>query len=139
MSTKKEYTNEEVTIVWQPDLCSHSANCVKGLPDVFDTKKRPWINAHGENTQAIIDQVKQCPSGALTTYQNNKKEKSESELTVKVSLAMNGPILVKGPIQLENAVGEIITTGKSCALCRCGGSANKPFCDGTHNKIGFTG
>ena len=63
----------------------------------------------------------------------NKSEK------VKITLAKNGPILINGEVDLENEKGEMLTTGKASALCRCGGSKNKPFCDGTHNKIGFTG
>ena len=138
MSTKKEYTNGEVTIVWKPDLCIHSANCVRGLPEVFDNNKRPWIDAEGASTEAIIRQVGKCPSGALTTYRNGE-DKDEKDGKVKITLAKNGPILVRGPIQLENEKGEPIPTGSSSALCRCGGSGNKPFCDGTHKKIGFTG
>lgn len=63
----KEYSNGEVTIVWKAHLCQHSANCVKGLPEVFNAQKRPWINPNGASTQRIVSQVKLCPSGALTT------------------------------------------------------------------------
>lgn len=139
MSKSKEYTNGEVTIVWKPDLCIHSANCVRGLPGVFDTKKRPWIDAEGAPTSAIVEQVQKCPSGALTTYLTKNKMNAESTDEIKITLAKNGPILVNGNIELKDAGGNVINTGKACALCRCGGSSNKPFCDGTHNKIGFTG
>lgn len=66
----KEYTNGEVTIVWKSALCTHSANCVRGLPEVFDVKASPWINAQGAATERIIEQVKKCPSGALSFYLN---------------------------------------------------------------------
>lgn len=69
----KEYTNGEITIVWKPTLCVHSANCVKGLPEVFDAKKKPWINAEGADSVRIEAQVKKCPSGALSYYWNEKK------------------------------------------------------------------
>lgn len=139
MSKSKTYTNGEVTIVWKPDLCIHSANCVSGLPAVFDTEKKPWINADGAATEAIIEQVKKCPSGALSTYINKEKVEAAAQEKTKVTLAKNGPLIVQGSIDLKDADGSIITTGSSCALCRCGGSSNKPFCDGTHNKIGFSG
>lgn len=139
MSKSKEYTNGEVTIVWKPDLCIHSANCVRGLPGVFDTKQRPWINAEGASTEAIINQVKKCPSGALSTYRNAERSISEKDQHVQIKVSEHGPLLVKGPIRLENSGGELIPAGSSCALCRCGGSSNKPFCDGTHRKIGFQG
>jgi uncharacterized Fe-S cluster protein YjdI len=72
----KKYTNGEVTIVWKPDLCTHSAKCFKGLGEVFDPKKRPWITPEGSTTEKIIDQVKKCPSGALGYYLNSEEQKS---------------------------------------------------------------
>ncbi len=69
----KKYTNGEVTIVWKPDLCIHSRNCFNGLPEVFDPRARPWITPEGSTTEKIINQVKQCPSGALTYYLNTEK------------------------------------------------------------------
>lgn len=69
----KEYSNGEVTIVWKSTLCKHSANCVRGLPEVFDVKASPWINAQGASTTQIIAQVNKCPSGALSFYMNEEK------------------------------------------------------------------
>jgi len=63
---KKEYTNGEVTIVWEPEKCIHAALCATHLPNVFNPKEKPWIKADAASTQEIIDQVKQCPSGALS-------------------------------------------------------------------------
>lgn len=68
---KHYYTNGEVTVVWQPKLCQHSGNCVRGLPSVFDYKKRPWVDANGATTEQIINQVNKCPSGALTFIIND--------------------------------------------------------------------
>jgi len=62
----KKYSNGEVTIVWQPSMCIHSAICFKGLPSVFDPRRRPWIEADKASSSEIIEQVKKCPSGALS-------------------------------------------------------------------------
>ena len=70
----KNYSNGEVTIVWKNFLCQHSGNCLRGLPEVFSHSKRPWIDASGANTQRMIDQVKRCPSGALSYFMNSEKE-----------------------------------------------------------------
>ncbi|MDB5282242.1 MAG: (4Fe-4S)-binding protein [Bacteroidota bacterium] len=70
----KEYSNGEVTIVWKNALCQHSGNCVRGLPGVFNSKTNPWINAQGASTEQIIEQVKKCPSGALSFYMNADKK-----------------------------------------------------------------
>ena len=73
-SVIKEYTNGEVTIVWKNALCMHSGNCYTGLPTVFDPGRRPWIDPNAATTEEIINQVKKCPSGALSFYMNNKPE-----------------------------------------------------------------
>lgn len=70
-----KYSNGEVTIIWQPKLCTHSGNCVRGLPGVFNSRIRPWINPQGADTEAIIEQVKKCPSGALSFVMNDEIKK----------------------------------------------------------------
>lgn len=73
MDSEKEYSNGEITIVWKQHLCEHSGNCVRGLPDVFRAKVQPWINVRGASSEAMIEQVKKCPSGALSFYYNKEK------------------------------------------------------------------
>lgn len=68
------YSNGEVTIVWKPKLCIHSGNCVRGLPGVFKPRERPWINPDGATTEKIIEQVKKCPSGALSFFMNGEEK-----------------------------------------------------------------
>lgn len=65
-----KYSNGEVTVVWKPDVCIHSGKCVKGLQQVFDPKRRPWIDIQAASTLQIVDQVKICPSGALSFFMN---------------------------------------------------------------------
>jgi uncharacterized Fe-S cluster protein YjdI len=65
----KEYTNGEVTVLWDAKKCTHSGNCVRGLPTVFDIRKRPWINILGASSEEIVAQVEKCPSGALSIRQ----------------------------------------------------------------------
>ncbi len=73
----KKYTNGEVTIVWKPDTCIHSRICwtaATGLPEVFNPMERPWIKPEGASTERIIEQVKKCPSGALSYNMNDAAE-----------------------------------------------------------------
>lgn len=73
----KEYSNGEVTIVWQPAKCAHSRICwtkTAGLPQVFNPMTKPWINPNGASTAEIIAQVNKCPSGALSYFLNERKE-----------------------------------------------------------------
>ena len=78
MEKIKEYTNGEVTVVWKPERCIHSENCWRGLPSVFNPKERPWVKIDGADTDAIIAQVRKCPSGALSTYMNDENASSEA-------------------------------------------------------------
>jgi uncharacterized Fe-S cluster protein YjdI len=67
----KKYSNGEVTIVWKPAVCIHSTICWKaatGLPGVFNPSKKPWIDPLAASTEALVEQVKKCPSGALSFY-----------------------------------------------------------------------
>jgi len=74
----KKYTNGEVTIVWKPDVCMHSGNCFRGLNEVFDPKRRPWVSPDGTTSEKIVSQIKKCPSGALSYYMNNDAKKDEA-------------------------------------------------------------
>ena len=72
------YTNGEVTVIWQPEICQHSAICWKGLIEVFNPKERPWIKMDGATTERIIEQVKKCPSSALSHMLNKQDKGSEA-------------------------------------------------------------
>lgn len=63
---RKEYTKEDVIIVWDAEKCTHSANCARGLPQVFKPREKPWIHVDGANKEDIVNQVYRCPSGALS-------------------------------------------------------------------------
>lgn len=65
-SMKRRYENGEIAILWQPDLCIHSANCIAGLPHVFNPRKRPWVAIHAASTDELVETVMTCPSGALS-------------------------------------------------------------------------
>lgn len=135
----KHYTNGEVTIVWKPNTCIHSKLCFTGLPEVFNPNERPWIKAEGASTERIINQVKNCPSGALSYFMNDETDKEEGSLETVVEALPNGPLLVYGTLKLKDKNSVQTLENKTTALCRCGQSTNKPFCDGTHAKIGFEG
>jgi uncharacterized Fe-S cluster protein YjdI len=68
-----KYSTGEITVVWKPGMCIHSAICFKGLPEVFDPRRKPWIVPENSSTEKIIEQVKACPSGAISFFYNEKK------------------------------------------------------------------
>ena len=127
---KREYATEEIVVEWEPRLCFHSQNCVRSLPKVFDESRRPWV--------AVEAAVALCPSGALRTRRPRAHKATRSTET-RVRASSNGPLLVTGGVRVLDADGNVLYEGERAALCRCGGSANKPFCDGTHKTNGFSG
>jgi uncharacterized Fe-S cluster protein YjdI len=143
MDTKeitKEYSNGEVIIIWKPSMCMHASFCWRELPEVFDPKKRPWINPKGATSERIIEQVKRCPSGALSYRMENEKEPEKTQNTttvMEIEVVAGGPFLVHGELKIKDAEGKIITRNGLTALCRCGASKNKPYCDGSHQNIDF--
>ena len=140
MEIKKKYSNEEVTVVWQPSKCIHSAICFRGLPQVFDPRKRPWVTTENGQTEEIIRQIKACPSAALTYFMNDEgnQESTESINTV-VEVLENGPLLVYGNLKVKDKMGHESLKSQTTAFCRCGASQNKPYCDGSHVKVAFVG
>jgi uncharacterized Fe-S cluster protein YjdI len=133
----KEYSNNEVTVVWQPSKCSHSAVCAKGLSEVFKPKSRPWINMHGSDSETIVATVEKCPSGALSIKGDDLNTQASNNEVV-INVFANGPMLVKCKVNFampDGSTNEVVNP----VLCRCGESANKPFCDGAHVKSGFKG
>jgi uncharacterized Fe-S cluster protein YjdI len=140
-SVTKQYTNGEVTIVWKNEQCIHSTLCWKGLNTVFNPKERPWIKPEGASTQAIVEQVKKCPSGALSYFMNNEMDAQsiEAEVETIIEATANGPLLVYGNVSVKDAQGNSTRKNKVTAFCRCGHSDNKPYCDGMHRKVGFEG
>jgi uncharacterized Fe-S cluster protein YjdI len=137
----KKYTNGEVTVVWKPSQCIHSTICFKGLGQVFDPRKRPWVTPEGATTAEIVEQIKKCPSGALSYYMNSDASASEIKVDADtiVETMPNGPLLVYGNVTIKDSHGNLTQKNNVTAFCRCGSSGNKPYCDGSHKRVGFEG
>ncbi len=145
----RKYTNAEITVYWKPSKCIHVTTCYRELIDVFNPRKRPWINMNGAPTKEIIRVVNLCPTGALSftwndekklnntnandTYKSNKEEEGFAEVRVM----KDGPLVVKGNFKIIGSEGVELRQMKMASFCRCGKSRKMPFCDGTHRKIGF--
>ena len=136
---KKEYTNGELTIVWEAKKCIHAGTCVRTLPKVYDPKARPWITIENATTEELNAQITKCPSGALSNYKNDEANPEAEALETKVEVLENGPLLVYGTLKVTDKDGNMEVKNKTTAFCRCGASANKPYCDGAHVKVDFRG
>lgn len=139
MSKTREYSNGEVTIVWEAQKCIHSGVCVRGLPKVFKPKARPWITIEAATTDNLVNTVKKCPSGALSYYMNGEDNLESQSMETKVEVLENGPLLVYGTLSVTHKDGRQETKNRTTAFCRCGASQNKPYCDGAHTSENFKG
>lgn len=139
----KQYGAGEVVVTYDPDLCIHAAECVRGLPRVFDPQARPWIRPEQADPDDLRAVIAKCPSGALSfermsaTPTPTPSPAAPSGSAVKVVVKPNGPYLVQGGACVTDVDGKVLKEGPMLALCRCGQSAGKPFCDGTHGRVGW--
>lgn len=134
----KNYSNDDITVVWKPNTCIHAKKCWKELIQVFDPRNKPWVNMEGATTERIKKQVEACPSGALSYIsKGGSKEKAHTE--TKIEVLENGPLLIYGTLHITKSNGTEEKKNKTTAFCRCGASNNKPYCDGAHVKMEFKG
>jgi len=131
------YVAEGITIHDNRGICSHAGFCSDSLRAVFDPKRKPWIEAHAADADEIAAVVRTCPSGALS-YSIGGVEHRDREREPEILVSKDGPYHVRGGIELVDAPWGEGASREHYALCRCGESKNKPFCDGTHWAIEFT-
>ena len=135
----KKYVKDELTIIWKPKTCIHAAVCVQMLPEVYNPNERPWLKQENASIAELKKQINACPSGALNYEDSTETKNEEDTIMVKGTVRENGPLLIKGDLEITGIDGKVETKSGMTAICRCGASANKPFCDGAHAKVGFKG
>jgi len=134
---RDNYMGEKITIHDNRGICAHAGRCTDGLASVFRLKEEPWIYPDAASRDEIIATIQKCPSGALS-YSVDDLERSDGGGDPTIFVAPNGPYVVSGgPDLLDTTQGEGASK-EHFTMCRCGGSKNKPFCDGTHWYIKFT-
>jgi len=136
---ERVYRNAEIEVTWSPSFCTHIRACVGGAPEVFRPKERPWINVDAVDAQRILEVVDRCPTGALHARLLNEPEPVEAIDPTEVAVQQDGPLFVRGNVMVVGADGSVVRQDTRLALCRCGASGNKPFCDDSHYRIGFKG
>ncbi len=133
---RMNFVGKEITIHDNRAVCAHAGICTDKLAAVFRMQQEPWIDPDGATTEAIIDTIKKCPSGALS-YSIEDVEYRDQQRPPAITVVKDGPYFVIGGIALKDqALGEG-ASAEHYTLCRCGGSKNKPFCDGSHWHIEF--
>jgi uncharacterized Fe-S cluster protein YjdI/CDGSH-type Zn-finger protein len=131
------YTGKDIDISYDTRRCIHAAECIRGLPAVFDSLRRPWIQPAGASADAIVEMIAKCPSGALHFTRHDGGDAETPPEHTSITVTPGGPLYVRGLVQLLSANGSVILNDMRLALCRCGQSHNKPFCDNSHLDIPF--
>ena len=127
----RRYDGDGIAVSWYAARCIHDAACVRAQPRVFNPRRRPWINASAADAEAVAAAVRACPTGALQ-YEMPNGQGEPVEQVATVRHIANGPVYVRGNIAITDEDGNVIRRGSRFALCQCGKSNNKPFCDNSH-------
>jgi CDGSH-type Zn-finger protein len=133
-SKTDDYVGKELTIHDNRFICAHTGFCTGHSPDVFDVKIDPWINTDRDPAAKTIETIKMCPSGALSYIVNGTLFRDQARAP-SIRLMKDGPLSVAGSPELRSDARPL--SPEHYALCRCGASKNKPFCDGSHYHVGF--
>jgi uncharacterized Fe-S cluster protein YjdI/CDGSH-type Zn-finger protein len=133
----KNYSSDTITVRFEPRRCIHAAECVRGLPTVFDPGRKPWIEVGGTDAEAIARVVERCPTGALHFERHDGGAAEAPDAVNQVRVTRNGPLHLRGTIELRADDGSVVARDVRVALCRCGASQNRPFCDNSHRAIRF--
>ncbi len=136
----RSYEGADITVRYDVARCIHAAECVRGLNRVFDPDAKPWINPDGAPAEDIAKVIHECPTGALS-YERHEEARSNPPSVVpspgELTICADGPIYVHGNLELISPDGESTGRETRLALCRCGASTNKPFCDNSHTGVEF--
>lgn len=129
----EEVAGKEITIRFEASKCIHSRGCVLAGPAVFvPNVEGEWIHPDAATAEAVAELAHNCPSGAITYVRHGGAPQESAPPVNLVRIRENGPLAVHGELELD---GEPMFRA---TLCRCGASARKPFCDGSHTAARFT-
>ncbi|MEO8752096.1 MAG: CDGSH iron-sulfur domain-containing protein [Casimicrobiaceae bacterium] len=129
------YESSEANVTWDAARCIHAAECVRGLPAVFDPAAKPWIRPESAAADSLAAVINRCPSGALQMHYADGTSAMDVPAENAGTVTPSGPNYLRGKLTFQAADGALDDT--RMALCRCGASQHKPFCDNSHRKIGF--
>jgi CDGSH-type Zn-finger protein/uncharacterized Fe-S cluster protein YjdI len=127
----EEVEGKDVTIRFEATKCIHSRGCVLGRPDVFvPNVQGEWIHPDAATADEVGELAHNCPSGAITYIRRDGRNET-APIVNTIHVRENGPLACRGEMTIDRRPALRAT------LCRCGRSANKPYCDGSHATAGF--
>ncbi|OIO56857.1 MAG: hypothetical protein COX57_08440 [Alphaproteobacteria bacterium CG_4_10_14_0_2_um_filter_63_37] len=126
------YTAPGIVVFFEPKLCTHVAECIQGLPQVFNTRDKPWVHPEQAGADPIAEVIERCPTSALRYERTDGAPQEAIPKRNTVSVCPKGPLFFRGDLILTDALGNEVRRETRLALCRCGATRNPPFCDGRH-------
>lgn len=136
-SQKHLYVGSSVDVQWDGRLCIHVGECGRSQGALFESGRDPWCQPDVTSVGEVVDVVKRCPTGALSYMPKDGTPTETAPPTNSVMVANNGPYYLRGDLRVAGAPADAPATQFRAALCRCGQSKNKPFCDNSHEAVGF--
>jgi CDGSH-type Zn-finger protein/uncharacterized Fe-S cluster protein YjdI len=131
------YPGKDVDVTWDQRLCIHVGECGRAKGELFVGGRQPWCQPDLTTLADVVDVCQRCPSGALVYEAGDGRPREAPAPANTVIVSYNGPYFVRGELAIEGAPGDMAGIRFRVALCRCGQSKNKPFCDGSHEPAGF--
>jgi CDGSH-type Zn-finger protein/uncharacterized Fe-S cluster protein YjdI len=135
--SSRDYVGKQVTIRYDARRCIHAEECVPGAPSVFDPQAKPWIQPDNAAVEHLVSVVARCPSGALTLHAPDGTPLEALPESNSATVQARGPIYVRARVTVPGGEHATLVEYTRVALCRCGASANKPYCDGSHKRTAF--
>lgn len=139
MSDEKVFTypGTEIDVQWDGRLCIHVGECGRAEGDLFVGGRQPWCQPDLAGVADVEEVVRRCPTGALTAIRKDGEASEHPAERNRAVVSQDGPVYLEGDLRFEKAAEDMPGTRFRAALCRCGESKNKPFCDNSHRAAGF--
>ncbi len=137
---KNKYTGKHLDVLWDERLCTKVGECERAQGGAFEAGREPWCEPDRVDEDELPTLLARCPTGALHAADKQGDVLLEAPAPNQVTIACDGPFYLRGNLMMPAAPGGEASsagTARRMALCRCGGSSNKPFCDGSHHRVGF--
>lgn len=133
----RAYRTGSITVEWYAGRCIHSANCVRALRRVFDPTRRPWVEPEHAPPDEIAAAVLRCPTGALHFIRHDGAPQETPDVPATLTPIRNGPLYVRGDVEVRALDGTPLRRDTRVSLCRCGLGRQMPFCDNSCRTLGW--
>lgn len=134
-----EFKGEKVDVTWDGRLCLHVGECTRAEGELFESGRKPWCTPGAALTDEIGAVVERCPTGALSISRADDGHVEAPPARNTITVSNQGPLYAHGELEIDGAPDDAPGLGFRAALCRCGQSKNKPFCDNSHqDEADFT-